>query len=152
MKPVTVSKGAYAFCRYTIAGSLWLSIMLQSKILAAACFIVLLLSAILKIGKAPLIVLYSNTIDKILPSGKIVLEENAMSFAHTVGAVFSFTALIFLYFINPLTGWIITGILAVLKSSAAFGFCGAAKLYSCLNNPKGTCCRFGKRVKKLQRL
>lgn len=44
----------------------------------------------------------------------------------------------------------VAGILALLKSSAAFGFCGAAKLYTCLNNTEGECCRTGKKIKHIK--
>ena len=147
-KMAEVPKGAFNFCKFTIAGSLWLGLIFQVKLLVAICFIILVVSAILKVKRAPLIVLYSYTIDKILPSKKILLDEKAIGFAHTVGAVVSAIALIFLYFINPLIGWIITALLALLKTSGAFGFCGAAKLYTCLNNPNGQCCRGGRKLKK----
>jgi hypothetical protein len=149
-RPVEVSNNAFNFCKYGIASLLWLSVILQSKALVAICFGILLLSAILKVRRAPLIVLYTLTIDKLISSKKVILDEGAVRFAHTVGAVFSGTALIFLYVINPLIGWIITALLSLLKTSGAMGFCGAMKLYSCLNNPNGQCCRVGKKVKKYQ--
>jgi urea transporter len=113
-------------------------------------FVVLVLSAILKVKRAPLVVLYSYTIDKLFPSNKIILEQKSIAFAHTVGAIFSLLGLIFIKFGNPVAGWILIGVLALLKTSAAFGFCGAAKLYTCLNNPDGQCCRVGKRVKRIK--
>lgn len=147
-KPVTVSNGAFNFCKYTMALLLWISIVFHLKLLVALVFCILILSAILKVKKSPLVLIYTYTVEKQFPSKKIVLDEKAICFAHKVGAVMSGIALIFLYLIHPLTGWIITAALAVLKSSAAMGFCGAAKLYSCLNNPNGQCCRIGKKVKK----
>jgi len=149
-KPVEVPEGSFNFCKFTIAITLWLSLVLHSKIMLLICFITLVLSAILKVKKAPLVLIYTYTLDRIFVSKPIILDENSVWFAHTVGAVFSGAALVFLYFIHPLTGWIITGILAVLKTSGAFGFCGAMKLYGCLNNPNGKCCRVGKKVKKYQ--
>lgn len=149
-RPVEVENSAFNFCKYGIASLLWLSIILQSKHIVAACFVILVLSAILKVQKAPLILLYRYTIGKVTASKRIILDEKAVCFAHTVGAVFSGMALIFLYFINPLIGWIITGLLALLKTSGAMGYCGAMKLYSCLNNPNGQCCRVGNKIKKYQ--
>jgi hypothetical protein len=147
-KPVAVSHGAFNFCKYTMASIFWLSLILQSKVLVLVGFSILLLSAVLKVRNAPLVFLYTHTIDKIFPTKKEILDEKAVCFAHIVGAVMSGLALLFLYFIHPLTGWILTGVLAVLKTSASFGFCGAMKLYGCLNNPNGQCCRASKKVKQ----
>lgn len=149
-RPVEISNNAFNFCKYGIASLLWLSIIIQSKLLVILVFGILILSAILKVRRAPLVLLYTFTIDELIKSKRIILDEQAVRFAHIVGASFSGVALVFLYFLNPLAGWMITGILAVLKTSGAMGYCGAMKLYSCLNNPNGQCCRVGKKVKKYQ--
>ncbi|MDF2531291.1 MAG: hypothetical protein K0Q65_872 [Clostridia bacterium] len=149
-RPVEISSGAFNFCKYGIASLLWLSIIVQSKLLVIIAFAILVLSALLKVRRAPLVLLYTFTVDKFIKSKRIILDERAVRFAHIVGAVFSGAAALLLYFINPLAGWIITGILALLKTSGAMGYCGAMKLYSCLNNPNGQCCRVGKKVKKYQ--
>jgi hypothetical protein len=146
-KPVEIPNGSFNFCKFTISLMLWCSLILQNKVILMVCFVILVFSTLLKVKKAPLVFLYTNTLDRVLPSKRIILDENAVWFAHTVGAVFAGVALVFLYFIHPITGWIITGVLAVLKTSGAFGFCGAMKLYSCLNNPNGQCCRVGKKIK-----
>lgn len=147
-RPVTIPHAAFNFCKYTVASIFWLSLIFQSKILVVVGFSILLLSVLLKIKNAPLVFLYTYTIDKIFPSKKEIVDENGVRFAHIVGTTMSGIALLFLYFIHPLTGWILTGVLAVLKTSASFGFCGAMKLYGCLNNPNGQCCRIGKKVKQ----
>jgi hypothetical protein len=149
-RPVEISSGAFNFCKYGIASLLWLSIIVQSKLLVIIAFAILVLSALLKVRRAPLVLLYTFTVDKFIKSKRIILDEQAVRFAHIVGSVFSGAAILFLYYINPLAGWIITGILALLKTSGAMGYCGAMKLYSCLNNPNGQCCRVGKKVKKYQ--
>ena len=147
-RPVTVPNAAFNFCKYSMATIFWVALFLHSKVIVAVGFAILLLSAILKVKNAPLVFFYTHTIDKLFPSKKEVLDENAVYFAHIVAAIMSGIALIFLYFSNPLIGWILTGILAFLKTSASFGFCGAMKLYGCLNNPNGKCCRVGKKVKQ----
>ncbi|MBU3146760.1 DUF4395 family protein [Clostridium sp. CF012] len=147
-RPVVVSRGAFNFCKYTVASIFWLALIFHNKLLVAVGFSMLLLSAILKVKNAPLVFLYTYTIDKIFPSKSEILDEKAVCFAHIVGATMSGIALLFLYFIHPLTGWILTGVLAVLKTSASFGFCGSMKLYGCLNNPNGQCCRASKKVKQ----
>lgn len=148
VKPVSVSRGAFAFCRYTIAVLLWCSVVFRVKELVLAAFIILTLSVILKVKRAPLILLYTYTVDKLFPTGQVILDEKGIRFAHTVGAVVSFLCLILLYFINPTAGWALTVLLAILKTSAAFGFCSALKLYQCVNG--GTCCRVGKFAQKLK--
>lgn len=148
LKPITISNSAFNFCKYTMAITLWLSVILKSELLLAIAFIVLIISAIAKVEKSPLVLFYSNTFDKIFKYKEIIIEENAICFAHTVGAVFSGVALILIQFLSPVSGWILVGILAVMKSIASFGFCGAAKLYTCLNNPSGKCCRGGLFAKK----
>jgi len=147
-RPVSVPHAAFNFCKYTMATIFWVALILQSKVIVAVGFTVLLLSAILKIKKAPLVFFYTHTIDRLFPSKKEILDENAVYFAHIIASIMSAIALIFLYYLHPLTGWILTGILAFLKTSASFGFCGAMKLYGCLNNPNGQCCRVGKKVKQ----
>lgn len=149
-RPVEISSGAFNFCKYGIASLLWLSIIVQSKPLLIIVFAILVLSVLLKVRRAPLVLLYTFTTDKFFKSKRIILDEQAVRFAHIVGAIFSGIAIVLLYYINPLAGWIITGILALLKTSGAMGYCGAMKLYSCLNNPNGQCCRVGKKVKKYQ--
>lgn len=148
LKPVIVSKSAFNFCKFTIAAMLWVSLIWNSEILLILAFIILTASAIVKVQKAPLLFLYHITIDKIIKSEEIVLEEKSIAFAHTVGALMSGAALIIIYFVSPFPGWVIVGVLAFMKSIAAFGFCGAAKLYTCVNNPNGKCCRGGLLAKK----
>ena len=147
-RPVAVPHAAFNFCKYTMALIFWLSLIFHSKLLVIVGFLILLLSSLLKVKKAPLVFLYTYTIDKLFPSKKEILDEKAVCFAHEVGATMALISLLFLYFIHPLTGWVIIGVLAFLKTSASFGFCGAMKLYGCLNNPNGQCCRVGKKVKQ----
>lgn len=147
MKPVSVSKGAYAFCRTSIAILLWCAVLFRSKGLVLAVFIILFLSVILKVRRAPFIFLYTISIEKLFPSGIVILDEKGIRFAHTVGAVVSFLCVILLYFLSPAAGWVLTILLALLQTSAAFGFCSALKLYQCVNGG-GDCCRAGRIVRK----
>jgi hypothetical protein len=146
-KPVTISKGAFAFCRYTIAAMIWVALLLQLKWLVFASFIILLFSYVLKVKRAPLIVLYTLTIDQLFPSNKIVVDEKGIRFAHLVGTVFSGLCCILLYYINTTAGWAMTFFLAIMKTSAAFGFCSALKLYGCMTGGS-SCCRAGRMLKR----
>ena len=142
-KPVLVPKAAFVFCRYSIALLVWISLLFQSKPMMVLVFIILLFSAILKVGKAPMILLYSFTINKIIKSKEELLNEQAMRFAHTFGSILSLICLLFLYFINENIGWVMVFCFGLLKSISAVGFCPASKLYDCLNND--SCCAFIKK-------
>jgi hypothetical protein len=102
----------------------------------------------LKVEKAPLILLYKYTVDKIKQSKNIIVDEKGIFFSHLVGAIFSIVCIALLYFTNPIIAWVVTGLFAVLQTSAACGFCSALKLYTCMIN--GTCCRVGKFAKKVK--
>jgi len=149
-KPATISKGSFAFCRIVVAALLWLGIILQAKWPVWAVFLVMLLSAIFKVEKAPLILLYRHTVDRIKPGQNTIVDENGIFVSHVVGAVFAAICLVLLYFADPVAAWIVTGLFAVLQTSAACGFCSALKLYTCMTG--GNCCRFGRFAKNLKNL
>jgi hypothetical protein len=142
-KPVSVSKAAFIFCKSTIAVLLWIAFLFRIKWLIIVTFLLLALSAILKIKRAPLIVLYTYTVNKIFKSKDEVLDEYGMRFSHTFGATINLIALIFLYYINTLIGWGIVFFLAIAKTAGALGFCTGLKLYECMS--KGGCCSFLKK-------
>lgn len=137
-KPVAVPKAAFAFCRYSVAILVWLSWIFRIKILLVLVFIILLWSAILKVGRAPMILIYKYTINRVVKSADEILDENAMRFAHTLGSIICFICLFLIYFISEPVGWSITFMLAILKSVSALGFCPASKLYGCMTS--GGCC------------
>lgn len=147
-KPTAISKGSFAFCRIVIAALLWLSIILQTKWLVITVFIIMLLSAIFKVEKAPLILLYKYTIDKIKPTANVIVNEKGIFVSHITGTVFAVLCIGILYFGNHLAGWLMTGLFAILQTSAACGFCSALKLYTCMMG--GNCCRMGKFAKKVK--
>jgi hypothetical protein len=140
VKPVSVPSAAFAFCRYTLALLVWATLLLRYRPLMILVFILFTLSAVLKVRRAPLILLYSATVNKICKSPDEVLNEAAMRFAHTLGAVFSLVCIGLLYFAPPVAGWSAVLVFAILKSISAFGYCPASKLYECLSN--GGCCAF----------
>lgn len=137
-KIVSIPRNAFLFCKWTIALLLWLALILRIKELVLIACAILGLSAILKIRRAPLVYLYSNTVERIFKSKQEMLDENAMRFAHTMGAVMSGICSILLFFISAKAGWIFTGLLAIMKTWGAMGHCSALKLYGCMSN--GACC------------
>jgi len=142
MKPVTVPTHAFIFCRYSISFLVWLAWGLKSIGLVAAVALVLGLSALLKVRRAPMIVLYSRTALRWYKSPEEVLDETGMRFAHALGTAFALACLAAVAW-NPHLGWRLTLLFALLKTVSALGFCPASKLFNCANNT--TCCPVTKR-------
>ncbi len=152
IKMVGVPSKAFKFCSGTLLFLFLMALLWQSKEWVWVGFVLLVLSSILRIQKAPLILLYQLTFGRFLKSEEIYFDEHAIFFAHLFATILSGGALILLYFVNELVGWGVVGILILAKTSAFFGYCGAAKLYSCLNSDNRQCCRFGRKVKTTCRL
>lgn len=144
-KPVSIPRGAFIFCRTALAVLFWISFIFKIKWMVSLSFVLLALSAILKIERAPLIVLYSNTVNKIKPSRNEILDEGGMRFAHTFGSVLTLLCLVFLYLINEKIGWILVFLVTIAKTAGAMGFCSALKLYGCMSSD--SCCSFIKAKK-----
>ncbi len=140
VRPVSISNGAFIFCRYTLAILLWTAFFLQFKFVVVVAFVIFFLSAFFKVGKAPLILLYTYTLNNFIKSEPVLLDENAMRLVHSLGAIFTLISITLLYFINEQAGWIFLFFLAVLKTISALGYCPATKLYSCMLSG-GSCCR-----------
>jgi len=145
-----VSKKAFAFCRFTICLLFWLTSILLFfgvKWLIFIPFIVMLLSGLLTVKKAPLILLYKLLFDRDNKSETDILNVNSIRFSHYVGATFSLVVILFLYaFKIDIIAYIFIGILTILQTMAAFGYCSAQKLYECLVLGKN-CCNLGKKLR-----
>lgn len=138
-KPVSVPNGSFIFCRYSVAVLLWTALIFKLEWMIWITFAILALSAILKVKNAPMVFFYTHTFNRIFPSKNVVLDENGMRFAHTMGAVLNFICIILLYCVNDIAGWVAVFVVAVAKTFGAFGYCSGLKLYNCMNS--GTCCR-----------
>ena len=145
-----VPKKGFAFCRFTICILFWISSILlffNIKWFIFIPFIIMLLSGILTVRKAPLIVLYKLLFDREGKKETDVLNVNSIRFSHYVGATFSLIVILFLYvFKINIVAYIFIGILTFLQTIAAFGYCSAQKLYECLILGKN-CCNLGKRIR-----
>ena len=137
-KPVSIPNADFIFCRYSIAVLVWFSFFLQSKILLALVCLIFFFSVLLKIRRAPMIWFYSVTFNKIKKSANVMVDENAMCFAHAMGLLISAGCLLSVIFIHTERVWYAVLAFALLKTVSAMGFCPASKLYDCLTN--GTCC------------
>jgi hypothetical protein len=138
-----VPKAAFFFCRYAMAALAWLAFLLKLKLLMVLVFLLLGLSALLTIRRAPLIVLYTATLHRLFPSPIEELNVKGMRFAHTLGAGLAFVCLLFLYGLSERAGWGLTLLFCLMKTISAFGLCPAYKLHGCMTS--GTCCAFLKK-------
>ena len=135
---VQVPRPAFAFCRISLTVLLWLAFALRQSWLVLAVATILVFSALLKVHRSPMIVLYTQTFQRLFPSERFeFLDVAAMRFAHSMGAALALATWLTLHF-NPGTGrWMLLGF-CVLKTVSACGFCPASKLFVCLR--KGGCC------------
>ena len=145
-----VPKKAFAFCRFSISILFWVtSILLFFGIrwMIFVPFILMLLSGILTVKRAPLIVLYKVLFDRNGKGETDVLNVNSIRFSHYVGATFSLIVILFLYvFKVDIVAYIFVGVLTLLQTIAAFGYCSAQKLYECLVLGKN-CCILGRKIR-----
>lgn len=140
---VQVPRPAFAFCRISLTVLLWLALALRQPWLVLAVFVILVLSALLKVHRSPMIVLYTQTFQRLFPSERFeFLDVAAMRFAHSMGAALALATWLALHF-TPGTGrWVLLGF-CLLKTVSACGFCPASKLFVCLR--KGGCCALTRR-------
>lgn len=136
-RPVTVQRNAFLFCRMSLAVLLWAALVLRLPWLVVLSALVLGVSAVLGVARAPLVVLYRETAGRLWSGGTEVLDERAMRFAHTLGTAMCgvCAALLFAW---PRGGYGFLVFVAAAKTAGALGFCSALKLYSCANSE--TCC------------
>lgn len=150
IKPVKVSNGSFMFCKSMIAIILWLSFIFKNEYLLYLSFFILLFSSILKVQKAPLVWVYTHTVEKVFKSKPIILDENAIKFAHTAGTILTFICILAVATIPSRNIWYVVLAVALLKTSGAFGYCSALKLYTCMSSDD--CCKVTKTItKKLRR-
>jgi hypothetical protein len=138
VRPVVLPRAAFAFCRWTLALALWAALVLRQPWLVAATAVVLAASALLGVDRAPLVALWRHTVHRLAPSNDVVLNEPAMRFAHSLGALLS--ALTYaLLLLAPAAGRVALILLVAVKTAGAFGFCTAGRLYECVASGGGCC-------------
>ena len=146
----TVPKKGFAFCRYTIAGLFWITdilLLFNVKWFVFIPFGIMLLSGILTVKRAPLIMLYKFLFDRSGKGETEVLNVSSIRFAHFVGSSFSFIVILFLFvFKINIVAYVFLGILTILQTIAALGYCSAQKLYECQVLGKN-CCNLGKKIR-----
>jgi len=135
--PVRISKIGFEFCRYGVAGLVWLAVLSNRYEWLVLTAILLGASAILKVRKAPMVVLGNMLMGRMLPEN-VVVDESGMQFAHAMGFVLNIVVLA-VVLLFPAIGWWVTLTFALMKTVSAAGHCSALKLYACLNNDE--CCK-----------
>jgi hypothetical protein len=138
VKPVALPRAAFAFCRWTLAAALWAALLLRQPWLVAVTAGVLGASALLGVGRAPLVVLWRVTLHRIAPTRDVVLNELAMRFTHAIGALLA-AATYALLLLAPPIGRAGLILLVAVKTVGALGFCPAGKLYECVTSGGGCC-------------
>jgi hypothetical protein len=135
----TVPKAAFFFCRYSMAVLAWLAWACELKPLLIFIFVILVLSALLTIRRAPLVLLYTHTLHRLFPSPLEELSVSSMRFAHTLGSIFAGVCLLLIY-TDAWVGWRFTLLFCIMKTISALGLCPAYKLHRCMTS--GSCCAF----------
>lgn len=147
---VRVRKQSVAFCKYTIAGLLWVTVISGWIPLVYLVLGILMVSAFVGVQRAPLVVLFNMTFAKWIKTEEIYINRYSMRFAHYFGAGFCALILITHYFLAPLVPLVLTVMLAILQTIASFGYCSAQKLYECVVC-NSNCCRVGKKVRSMNK-
>lgn len=143
MENVTIQRNAFIFCRYSIAIAVWAALIFKSIYLLDAVFVILVLSFALKVHRAPMVWLYTNTLGRVIASKDVVLDVRGMRFAHGMGAVLALVSISLVWRGSPFA-WYFVALFAALKTLSAVGVCPAYKLFGCMT--QGGCCALtGKR-------
>jgi hypothetical protein len=124
--------------------ALWLALFFRRSELVAAVALVLAASAVVGVRRAPLVALWRGTLHRLWPTEDVVLDGNAMRFAHALGAALTTICLVLLL-TTPVAGRAMLAVVALAKTSGALGFCSALKLYGCVN-ANGGCCALVRRA------
>lgn len=144
--PIDIPNLAWIGCKVTNALALWAALILKWPLLVLIPIVTHGISAAFGPRRAPLLLMFRG-IDHLLPKKSrtktVVVDSHALRFAHTASVVFGLIALMLIYTMSGLYGWMIVFGLAIATTLGAFGFCTATKLYSCAMN--GTCCVHKKR-------
>ena len=140
VKPVEISAHGFAWCRWGVAALVWLTLIFNTPGPLAVGTVILIFSALLKIRNAPMIWLHRVTLGRFIPGPSVVLDENAMAFAHGLGSVLAVLCLVLWYTAPAPIPWAATAILGIAKAAGAAGYCSGVKLYQCMHSD--TCCTF----------
>ncbi|MHB1485705.1 MAG: DUF4395 family protein [Saccharofermentanales bacterium] len=146
---VKVNRQSVMFCKYIIAGLLWIAVLTLSVIPVYIVLVIMLVSALTGVRNAPLVKFYDITFAKRFHVDEEYINMHSMRFAHIVGVVISSLTLAFFYLQLPVLALSFAILQAVLQTIAGLGYCSAQKLYECVVC-NSNCCRFGKGIRKIK--
>ena len=142
-----VPRDAFRFCRWSLAVLMWWGVLTHAVWPIVICWLVMLSSAVLTVRYAPLMVLWTLTVQRLKPSPPEALDVAAMQFAHSLATVLIGVPLLMLASGNPVAAvlaWRVLKVVAVFKTVAAISGCPASKMYACLRGG-GSCCAWLRR-------
>ena len=141
-EPVSVSRNGFRFCRYSVAVMVWIGVIWRVEPLILVCALIMAASALLTVRRAPLIWLWTQTVDRAIPSATEVLDANGMRFAHIV-ATFALGIPWVVLNYGPITAteamWRLLVFVAAFKTLGALGYCPVSRFFTCAIGG-GTCC------------
>jgi hypothetical protein len=123
----------------------WAGVIFHIQWLLAASAAVMGLSAILTVKRAPMVMLYSWTVERLRPSEKVVLDATGLRLAHVVAVLGIGIPLAFLQWGSPesaVGAWRVLYALALFKTAGAMGFCAVSRAFTCMLGSGGSCCSF----------
>ncbi|MFZ2537856.1 MAG: DUF4395 family protein [Oscillospiraceae bacterium] len=147
---VTVKKQSVAFCKYVIAGLLWLSLILKNIVPVDIVLVIMFISVFTGVHRSPLVKLYDFTFAKLFHTTEEFINMHSMRFAHIVACVFCILSIVSYYFLPTIVCVILIAFFAILQTIASCGYCSAQKLYECVVC-NSNCCRFGKKLRGLKK-
>lgn len=138
-----VQKKAFAFCRYSVTVLVWVAFALlvarmplASAAVLATVFLIMASSAALTVRRAPMILLWTHTFGRFVPSEDVVLDIRAMRFSHVLASILALVAAVWVGDQRP-GAWVFVLFFALLKTFSAVGFCPAYKLWGCVMSGGG---------------
>lgn len=146
MPNVTLQRNAFIFCRYSVALLVWSAVVLEAMHTEYAVYplllvlVIMVLSALLGVHRAPLVQLYTHTLGRAVPSSDVVLDLRGMRISHTLASLLALVGVVAVWRDRPFAlGFLI--FFALLKTFSAIAGCPLYKLYGCTIGG-GRCCSF----------
>lgn len=142
--PISISRGGFAFCRWSMAAIMWTAALLRLEWLVAAGAVIMAINALVTVRYAPLVMLYTHTVDRLHSFGEAVVDMSGLRFAHVVAMFAMALPLVAMHVLGAGAQemcWRVLLFVAGFKTLGALGMCPVSRWYTCLVS-KGNCCSF----------
>ncbi|HEY3414262.1 MAG TPA: DUF4395 family protein [Armatimonadota bacterium] len=141
-EPVSVSRNGFRFCRWSVTVMVWIGVIWRVEAFILAAALIMAASAILTIRNAPMIWLWTQTVDRAIPSPSEMLDVGGMRLAQSV-ATFALGVPWLVLNYGPASAsesmWRILVFVAGFKTLGALGYCPVSRMFTCLISG-GNCC------------